>query len=97
MSTQFTALEVQLSGTLQRQDSIEKGEQLIHNQLQLKEEEYAKAKVTLEKKEQELADLANQIASKDEQLNTIAEQLKSLQVRQLQIRLFSYLLIYFSE
>lgn len=52
-----------------------RAEQLAQSQLHLKEEDFEKAKISLEKKDQEIADLNTQV----EQLNSLNEQLKSLQ------------------
>ena len=57
LALQYNDLEQQLKKLIQKKDSLEANESFINRQLEIREENFSEAKVSLQKKEQEVEDL----------------------------------------
>ena len=77
LSQQYNQLEEQLKKTLIRKDSIENDLNFIQNQLSAREDEFSRAKQTIQKNEQDLSSANVDVKTKTDEINAIHSQLKT--------------------
>ncbi|UXI15498.1 glutamate receptor [Sarcoptes scabiei] len=70
LGIQYTDLEEQLRRLIQKKDSLEANESFISKQLELREENFSEAKVSLQKKEKELLDLKKTLDDDDAKIQS---------------------------
>lgn len=77
LSQQYNQLEEQLKKTLIRKDSMENDLNFIQSQLSAREEEFSRAKQTIQKNEQDLSSANVDVKTKTEEIDAIHSQLKT--------------------
>lgn len=71
LALQYHDLEEQMKRLIQKRDSLEANQNFINKQLEIREENFSEAKVSLQKKEQELDDLKKKSLQTDKELADI--------------------------
>ncbi|KAH9406671.1 hypothetical protein TYRP_013654 [Tyrophagus putrescentiae] len=81
LALQYHDLEEQLKRLIQKRDSLEANQNFINKQLEIREENFSEAKVSLQKKEQEVEDLKkkqDQTGKELAEIKTSLEQIKQV-------------------
>ncbi len=91
LSTQYNDLEEQLKKALQRKESIESDQNFIQKQLHLREDEFSRAKVSLQKKEQEVIESNNELKAKIDEMTAINSKLENLKNDNVCIQAFLFI------
>lgn len=78
LSQQYNQLEEQLKRTLIKKDSIENDLNVIQNQLNLREDEFSRAKQTIQKNDEDLNSAKVDVKEKTDEINSVHTQLNNL-------------------